>query len=208
MLIELTLHFPKGYIGHPYWPEMEKLINIQKGSGVNRARSEDKRAKTLKAYLDTHGLTMEDYRALEVAAARPFYTRPDGEIVIPAHHLHGLMAMTASLAPGSIRLARPDQVRNLVEWSDLRTGKMKPDGVWERFATVSSGTGQRLSNQRGFPSNAYIQDVHATGTLRLTNPESQKKVREFTAWGGEEVGVGASRKMGWGRFTIEQWGES
>ena len=27
------------YIAHPYWPEREKLINIQKESGLSRART-------------------------------------------------------------------------------------------------------------------------------------------------------------------------
>jgi hypothetical protein len=29
------------------------------------------------------------------------------------------------------------------------------------------------------------------------------RVRDFIAYAGREVGIGASRKMGWGRFTVQ-----
>lgn len=130
---------------------------------------------------------------------------PPDEIVIPSHHLHGMMANAADMAPASVRLAQPEQIRNLAVWSSLRTGKTKPDGMWERFVTVKSGTGQMLSNQRGLRVNQYLADVTATGTLQLVNPEQEKKARQFIAWAGAEVGVGASRKLGWGRFVVAGW---
>lgn len=199
MRITVTLHFAKGYIGNPYWPEQERVITIRKQSGVDRVRSEAKRAQTLKAWLDAHNMTLDDFRDLEAKAARPFYTADDGEIVIPAHHMHGFMASAAALAPAAIRLAKPEQVRTLAEWEDLRTGKHKPDDKWERFVR------NPLTNQRRLQVNDFIADVTATGTLRLVNDDTQKKAREFIAFGGTEVGVGAARKMGWGRFTIVAW---
>ncbi len=211
MLIDVTIHLPKGYIGHPYWPEREKLINIQKLSGCNRARSEDKRQKALRAWLDANGLTLDDYKALEARAARPFYTRADvggrgDEIVIPAHHLYGMCAQAADLAPASVRLASPEQIRTVMQVSDFGTGKSKADGIWERFAVVKTGTGQTLSNQRGLRADAYIADVTASGQIRLINDELEPKARQFLEWAGREVGVGAARKLGWGRFTITAWG--
>ena len=205
MVIHLALHFPKGYIAHPFWPAREKLINLQKESGVNRARSLDKREKTLRAYLESKGMTIEEYRLLEIEAARPFYTAPDGEIVIPAHQLHGLLGQAAQLAPASVRLAKVEQIRILLEFDDLRTGKHKADGVWERFVPVKSGTGQMLSNQRGLRSDPYLSDVTATGLLRVLHDDLEKKARQFLAWAGQEIGVGAARKMGWGRFKIAEW---
>jgi hypothetical protein len=212
--ISVVLHFPKGYIGHPYWPERERLITIQKESGVNRARSLDKREKTLRAYLASKTMTMDDYRALEARAGREFYTvadvddapaAPPDEIVIPSHHLHGMMGQAADMAPASVRLARPEQIRNLVVWQSLRTGQTKPNRTWERFVTVKSGTGQTLSNQRGLRVNQYLEDVTARGALTVVNPEHAAKARQFIEWAGEEIGVGASRKLGWGRFTIIEW---
>ena len=199
MRITVTLHFAKGYIANPYWPTMDRIITIRKQSGVDRARSEEKRTKTLKAWLKTHEMTLDDYRALELDAARPFYTHADGEIVIPAHHLHGFMGNVAALAPASVRLAKTERVRTLVEWEDLVTGKRKPDGRWERFVR------NPLTNQRRLQSSEYISEFEATGVLRLSSAAIEKKTRECLAWGGEEVGIGAARKMGWGRFTITGW---
>jgi hypothetical protein len=213
MLIAATLHLPKGYIGHPYWPEREKLINIQKGSGTNRARNPKSRDAALQAYLDANNLTMDDYRLLEARAARPFYTGVDvglggdaaTEIVIPAHHMHGMLAQAADQAPSAMRIARAEQIRSVVTASDFRTGKTKADGVWERFAVVKSGTGQALSNQRGLRSDPYIADVHAVGTFRLSDEALGKKFRQFVEWAGREIGVGAARKLAWGRFEVETW---
>lgn len=199
MNVTLTIHLHKGYIGNPYWPEMEKVINIRKQSGVDRARSEAKRSLALSAWLSSHNMTMDDYRVLETQAARPFYTNETGEIVIPAHHWHGFMASAAAVAPASIRLAKPEQIRNIVEWQDMPTGKTKPDELWERFVKNA------LTNQRRLQSNHVITDVTATGTLHLVNPELEKKAKEFISWGGAEIGIGAARKMGWGRFTITAW---
>lgn len=201
MLIQITLRFAKGYIGEPYWPEREKIITIRKVSGVDRARSEDRRQKTLRAYLDTHGMTMDDYRTLEMRAARPFHTREaSDEIVVAAAHLNGLMAQAASLAPSAVRLARAEQIRTILEWEDLATGKDKADGLFERFIR------NPLTNQRRLQSSAYVSDVTAHGVLRLLGePELAPKARDFVAWAGREIGVGAARKLGWGRFEIVEW---
>lgn len=200
MNIAVTLHFPRGYIANPYWPAMERIITIRKQSGVDRARSETKRTQALKAWLDKAGMTAEDYQRLEAAAARPFYTDDStGEILVPAHHLHGFIAAVAAVAPAAVRLAKAEQVRTLLECGDLRTGKRKADGVYERFVR------NPLTNQRRLQTNDYIADVTASGTIHLVNDEMSKQAREFFAFGGREVGVGACRKMGWGRFAVMTW---
>ena len=205
MRIALTLHFAKGYIAHPYWPARERLINLTKEAGVNRARSQAKREQALKAILDAKGMTRADYDALEADANRPFYTRPDGEILVPAHQLHGMMAQASEVAPSSVRIAKTDQVRTILEFQDLRTGRMKADGVWDRFVAPKSGPGQKLSNQRALRSDPYLEEFDAVGELRLVTDDLHDKAKRFIEWAGREVGVGASRKMGWGRFTVEAW---
>lgn len=212
MEVRIEAHFEKGYIGHPYWPAREKLINIQKESGVNRVRSEQRREKALRDYLSSKGLTMADYSALEVEADIPFYTR-DGtpEIVIPAHHVHGMMANACDLCSSSIRIARTEQIRTVVTSTDWATGKMAADGVWERFVVVKSGSGQALSNQRALRTNPYIgvgekgegAAFNTTGELHFIGDKEQlPKLQEFLAWAGREIGLGAARKLGWGRFEI------
>lgn len=204
MNIKIGLKFVKGYIASPYWPELQKLIDIQKSSGMKRARSDDKRDKALKSFLDSQKMSMEEYRSLEKSAARPFYMSGN-EIVIPAHHLYGMCAQGCDLAPSNIRISSPEQVRTLITISDFSTGKKKLDGIWERFVVVKTGTGQTLSNQRGLRSDAYIENFEAHGTLRIVNDEMEKRVRQFFDWVGREIGVGASRKLGWGRFVVSKW---
>ena len=86
----------------------------------------------------------------------------------------------------------------------IYTGKSKPDGAWERFAVVSAGTGAKLSNQRGFRSNDYIRQFSGRLTIEFdASLADQSRVRDFITYAGREVGIGASRKMGWGRFTVQ-----
>ena len=47
------------YIAHPYWSAREELIRIQRDSGMNRQKSDEKRAAALKAQLNKVGLTIE-----------------------------------------------------------------------------------------------------------------------------------------------------
>jgi hypothetical protein len=50
------------YIAHPYWPEREKLINIQKESGLSRARTAQTRRKALDDYLASISMTRPAHR--------------------------------------------------------------------------------------------------------------------------------------------------
>ncbi|MDE2106466.1 MAG: hypothetical protein KGL39_55140 [Patescibacteria group bacterium] len=218
MEFTVTLRFGKGYIAHPYWPERLKAIDIQKESGMNRARSMEKRAATLQHYLQSLHPPMEfaDYELLCKLADRQFYRFEDvpeeldghnpKEIVIPAHHLYGCMANAADLATSSIRLCSPEQVRTVLQVSSFATGKTECDDVWRRNVVVTSGTGGRLSNQRALRENEFISHFEAKGTVsfseHIVKPE---KVYSFMEFAGRDVGVGASRKIGWGRFEISAW---
>ena len=217
MRIAVMLKFTGCYIAHPYWPELEKLINIQKESGTKRARSESRRKDSLSQYLKAHDMTDEDYRVLEQRAARPFYTFEDvlgtpdgehdpGEIVIPAHHLYGAFAQGVSVVSSSLRISSVDNLRTVLKVGDFATGKTKPDGVWDRYVTVKGGTGAKLSNQRALRSNPYIAAFSAEGWLEFSEDMlEEQKIRRFVEFCGRDVGVGASRKMGMGRFAVEQW---
>ena len=76
-------------------------------------------------------------------------------------------------------------------------------GVAAVIAMVTLGTGQKASNQRGLRESPYIADFTATGTIGVDEGfVDPKAVKEAIAWGGQFVGIGASRKMGWGRFEL------
>jgi hypothetical protein len=214
MLINLTIDL-HSYIGHPYWPEMEKLVNIQKESGMNRARSSANRRKALEEYLRGESMTLAQYDELEALANRPFYLDDTGHIEVPARHVEGMLVTMCDTARAANRPCPPDMVRTVLRASAWRT-TVSPDSaqVWERYAVVTSGTGAKLSNQRGLRRNWYIgarppagcapgKEVVATGTMDV-NPEMVRPdvLRRALGWAGEWVGIGASRKMGWGRFEV------
>lgn len=202
--LNLTLTFPGQYIGNPYWPAMFRLIEITKESGMNRARAQQNRRKALEEHLRLKGLTMDDFEKIEREAKEPFHVNSEGTIVIPAERILSFLVATCDEARSAQRPCQPEQVRSRFTATDFVTNRNKPDGVWERFATVTAGTGAKLSNQRGFRSNAYIEAFTATGALsfdtQFVNPETLKAAIK---WGGQFVGIGASRKMGKGRFIVQ-----
>ena len=211
----LKLAFDKGYIADPYWPELEELINIQKGSGMNRARSEEKREAALQTYLKRIGMSPEDYADLEALAYRPWYRKhlsddPADEILITSHQFYGCLIEAAKSCPASIRPCDPDNLRHCLTIGDMPTGKFAADGIFKRLVQPKSGTGQPLSNQRALRQNPFISDFEAQGSLRFFEDdmrEGGRYVEDFLAYAGQRVGVGASRKMGWGRFEVRSFEE-
>lgn len=204
---EIEAYFEKGYIGNPYWPEVAKLIDVQKISGMSRARSDANRRKALEEYLQSQNMTVADYDELQRLAARPFYTlEPTGEIIIPELHVGGFLVATCHQARARTRPCEPEQVRSRFIFSHWSTGKKARDAVWTRAVVVNSGTGQTLSNQRRMMSSEFIEKFTARGTFGFdpdfVDPETAKRALE---WGGQFVGIGAARKMGWGRFTLKKF---
>ena len=216
MRINLTIDL-HSYIGHPYWPQMSVLVNIQKESGMNRARSTANRRKALEEWLRAEGMSLADYEALEEAAARPFYTTPDDPalVLVPRRHTESMLVATCDSARSAMRPCPADMVRTVLRPSAWQTDIKVSDALmWERYAVVTSGTGAKLSNQRGLRRNLYVggkppgdlpatEPVTATGWLDI-NPEMVRPevLHKALSWAGEWVGIGASRKMGWGRFDI------
>lgn len=216
-MIHYTVHL-RSYIAHPYWPEMERLISIQKESGMNRARSSANRRKALEEHLKVESMTLTDYEELERLANRPFHVDGAGNITIPKPNVEAMLVATCSTIRAAGRPCPPDMVRTVLRasaWTTMISTVDTP--VWERYAVVSSGTGAKLSNQRGLRRNHYIgadpphggpptDKVIATGTIQ-PNPEMVRPdvLRRAFEYAGEWVGIGASRKMGWGRFELLEW---
>lgn len=214
--LEINLH---SYIGHPYWPEMERLVNITKESGMSRARSSANRRKALEEYLRAENMTLAQYEELEKLANRPFYTDAEGRIVVPARHVEGMLVTMCNTARAANKPCPADMVRTVLRPTMWQT-ELRPDDalMWERYAVVTSGTGAKLSNQRGLRRNQYVgahppadcvptKEVIAVGNLDLNEEMVKPEVLHKTLqWAGEWVGIGASRKMGWGRFEVIKFG--
>ena len=205
---QIETFFPRGYIADPYWPAVAQLIDIQKKSGVNRAKSDANRRKALESYFAATGMTMADYEALEKRSKEPFYTMNGNgsEIIIPDLHVISCLVAICDEARAAQRPCSPVQVRARFICSPWTTGKLGADGIWERFATVASGTGAKLSNQRGLRRSSYIEKFTACGEIEFDETFVEAKIlRQAFEWGGRFVGIGASRKMGWGRFELRRF---
>lgn len=210
MQLEGTITFRHRYIAEPYWPEMAQVIDIDKQSGVSRARSEQARTKALDAHLKKLGMTYEDFEKLKLRAMRPFHTAGDlkanghdpAEIIIPSDRMLACFVQGCDMAPSAVRICKPEQLRSIIAVENIYTRKHASDGCWIR-PVIPKKDGKPLSNQRGTRSSYYIENF--SSDLTVTFDESfvaPKRLREFIEWVGREVGVGASRKMNNGRFVV------
>ena len=185
---------------------MYRLIEITKLSGMNRARASQNRRKALEEFLRSIGMNLEQFNELEALAKRPFHTNDDGEIIIPAERVLSFLVSTCNSARAAMRPCSSDQVRSRFEATDWSTGKFKEDGLWSRFVTVSSGTGAKLSNQRGLREDKYIENFTAHGEITC-DPKfvNVNVLQNAIEWGGQFIGIGAARKMGMGRFVLTKF---
>lgn len=209
--VNVVLDFPGRYIADPYWVELSTLIEIQTASGVNRARSEVKRAEALAHYLHREGISEEEYRLLEKLSKRPWNRVNDldetSRIVVTSHKLYGCLIQACERLTSAARPCLPDLVRHSMTLSDFITEKTKADGVYDRMVQPKSGTGQPLSNQRSKRSDPYIENFKARGTVAYF-PDAIHKADElidFFNYAGGRVAVGAARKMDYGHFVVDSW---
>lgn len=204
----VILEFPEKFCSHPYWPELEELINIQKSSGMNRARTAVKREQALAEYLKRNGWTSEQYKELEKLAHRQWYTSASKEIIIPSHQFYGCLIESAQNISASQRPCDPDSMRHLLRLSsEWPTGKKQADGIYRRLVMPKSGSGQPLSNQRGLRENEYIESFSITGTMSWYENDLHHadELPDFLGWAGQRIGIGACRKMGFGRFLVKEF---
>lgn len=194
----------ESYIANPYWPEIDRYINILKQSGFSRCRSEDKRNNVLRRYLEQQGMTMEQFETLKRQSQRQWYTDSSGRIIIPRHQLSACLVNSCQSAPAGSRVPM-DQLRSLLQLSDFLTPKNGPDRLFERYVRPQAN-GKALSNQRSLRSNEVIDGFDATGVISF-DPDEVKPdtARGLLAYAGKYVGMGAARKMGYGRFAVKQF---
>jgi len=194
------------YVAHPYWPQRERVISIQKNSGMNRQKSEDKRQAALIAQCEREGLTLTEYHELQELAARQWYRLdnddPASEIIIPRHQLAGCLVETIGKSTKNLRgQFTKDSFRHHVKLSDLRTGKTECDGVFDRYVKLET------SNMRSRQVNEFISDFVASGTVSVADYVKVSDLKRLFAHAFAETGVGAARKMGYGRgelVTLEE----
>jgi len=206
----------RSYIGHPYWGQRGDVIDIVKYSGMNRCKSEDKRQQALKGHLSKIGLTLEDFEDLQAKANRQWYRVDDDDqsspIVVPRHQLAGCLVETIKRSPKSIRgKYSAESFRSHVQLSNFVTDKTVADGVYDRYVKLET------SNQRNRQQNEYIgigqefcdgknkKPVVAVGQLTLAAGVEPDELKHLMTFALSETGVGAGRKMGFGRGSIKSF---
>jgi hypothetical protein len=209
MKIQIALEFAepnsKGYIGKPYWPERNTLINIAKD--VNPKLGEAKKAAAVAAACEKRGVTPEQYTKLIERAARPFYTRDEtraGEIVIPERAFQSFINHASMEAPRAVPRVPEKGLTFIgvrVNEGFFHTGKTEKDAqLFERFVKNEE------SNQRMWSSDPFIVNFSARGVLILDETIiKSEELKKLLEWGGHRVGIGGARPQGFGRFRISRW---
>ncbi len=192
------------YVCNPYTIEVYKVIQIQKESGVNRARSEAGRASALSAYLANIGMTLAEYEKLCQDAKDPVERNEEGAHIVPSEKVASMLVCANDVLPRAQQFTARGQERSRIATSDMTLVYDAEDVYqWERFAVVTQGSGAKASNQRGLRSDMVLG--RATGTVSFEFSDQYVdpgKLQRALAYAGEHVGIGASRKMGKGRFTV------
>jgi hypothetical protein len=187
------------YIAEPYWPELDDVINIQKKSGYNRAKSEGKREAALKAYLKQEGISEKEYTSLVEKASRKWYRDDEGRIIVPRHHLAGCLVQTVKTAPAAIRgKFDADSFRHHVRLSDFVTDKTEKDSLFDRYVKNDA------TNQRRRSISEVIEDFEAVGSVELSDKFKLKDFENLLTYALSETGLGSCRKMGFGRGLVEK----
>lgn len=197
----------KSYIAHPYWPEKDEAVDILKKSGCNKKRTEQARSEALLRYLEQIGMSAADFDALVKRGDEPWYRDDHGYIMIPRHHISACLVQACKSAPSTARVAY-EQFRSLIQLSDFGTEKQTHDEKFKRFILPTDGKGRPISNQRRLTVNDVIKDFEAQGTISLDPDEVKPETaRALLVYAGKYIGVGAARKMGYGRFAVAEMRE-
>lgn len=209
--IEITLSM-LNYIAHPYWPEREAIISIQKDSGMSRQKSDEKRALALATQLKKVGMTKEEYEALVIRANRQWYREDSDDnntpIIIPRHHIAGACVQTIGVSPKALRGSYDkDNFRSQVHISDFTTTKTKADGTFSRYVKRDGQVMRTLTENEflGIGPDSTAENFQATGTLRMFDTEKPDVLQRLFEHAITITGTGACRKMGYGRGEVTKW---
>jgi hypothetical protein len=202
--VAVVLKFNSGYIGKPYWPELNTLINITKD--VHPKLGDTRKQAAILAACEKRGITPEEYQRIVRDASRPFYTRNglDSEIVIPERIIQSFINNCSQVSPKAIPRVPAKGLTFIAVKLDnghLSTGKTVADAKrFERFVK------NQESNQRMFCSDLYIDNFQATGMMLIDTSiiESEKLLKLFE-YGGRFIGIGGARPQGFGRFQVVRW---
>jgi len=203
--VAIALTFDEsGYIGKPFWPETNTIINISKD--VHPKLGDAKKQAALQAACEKRSLTLAEYDAIVERSKNPFYT-VDGrgsEIVIPQRIYQSFLNGTCQQVPKVIPKIEEKGLTFIgvkVDGGFLRTGKTETDAkLFGRFVKNEE------SNQRMWTEDKYIVGFSATGILSVDEEIIKvDDLKKLTEYGGWKFGIGTARPQGYGRFRVTRW---
>lgn len=201
------------FIMDPMTPDKQQVINVEKRSGVNRLKNEDKRAQAIRSQLKKEGISEREWEELKKRVAeRQWFYNPDGFIYIPAYRMSAAFVEGLSNAPKS--MAGPytkDNFRSMVLVSDFVTDQKEPTGVFARFV-------RRESNMRDYQSHEFLgryfragmagemigKPFNAAGVIEC-DEKQVATVKDILEKVMADIGIGSARKMGFGRGGVSSW---
>ena len=154
-------------------------------------------------------LVMDKFSGLEKKALSPeqeaegrVYRTEEGKAYLPARCIRAALrdSFVAAIERGKGRLAERTRVwpRIIVEPSELIITPQEYD-VWTRVVLIySKGRVARTE----YKSNPIFRDWTLEGYIVTTLKEPDHVIKERLEYAGRELGIGASRVLGYGRFKV------
>ena len=204
--VNAAFHFNgSGYIGKPYWPELDAVIKIERE--IHPKLGPAKKEAALLAACEKFSITRQRYDELKELSKRPFYTidgTRGGEIVIPQRVFQSFLNHASMEAPKSVPKIQEKGLTFIgvrIDGGFLKTGKTEKDAKsFDRFVKNDD------SNQRQWNSDLYIDDFTARGVLQVDeNVIKCDALLKLTEYGAQWFGIGSARQQGFGRFSVITW---
>jgi hypothetical protein len=195
-----------GYIGQPFWPELNTLINIMKD--VHPKLGDAKKQQAIQASCEKQGVSPEEFLRIQAKVeTQHFYTKGDSplsEIIIPERQIQSFLNHASMKAPKAIPTIKEKGLTFIgvrVVDGYLTTGKTEAGASkFERFVVLEG------SNQRTFSSSPFIHNFSAEGVLSVDEQIIRlADLCKLCEWGGQWLGIGGARPQGFGRFQVTLW---
>lgn len=196
----------QGYIALPYWPEIDRIINLKNAAGVHFKHAPAKQRELIETYCKDNGVPIAEFDAWEYKVANDkWYRDKNSNIVVARHQLQG--AIVQALHPKQSRMRHRlsksiprEQVRTLIAIrGDLSISPTKEerDSIYEHYIK------HEKTNQRRLQRDEVITNFSAEGIIEWADVVAKSEdIESLLRWTGENVGVGSARIMGCGRFEL------
>ena len=206
--LKLKIHLEK-YCAAPYTDALQEKIDLEQKAGISwRTKNPEKYKATMEAYLPTQKWTWAEFLQLVSDANIHWYTTKDGYIVVPEVNAQAFIGnlMCDSKAWVVPKILRQSVIKGKLGSANCRAKIVMSQLVSDKKITDEIEYTRFIKpvdkNQKRQQVNWYVEDVTLTGSVRFHPSVEQDRLLDLLAFGVQEVGIGACRKLGWGRGSI------